>query len=131
MSEALEALTPSVGGDEGELGEGESDAGLCECSEGGQGAQEPVDAFALRVCWRCCRSAAMGYSSAGLRCLGVLFLGEVYPKRHFFVPDRGTLIKRVGVGMQRLNLYAQALIIPGRILRAPCESPSVLEDAQR
>jgi hypothetical protein len=50
LSEALEALSPSVGGDGGELREVESDAGLGEGSERDEGAQEPVEAFALRRC---------------------------------------------------------------------------------
>ena len=50
MSEALEALSPSVGRDGGELREVEADAGLGECAERDAGAQEPVEAFALRRC---------------------------------------------------------------------------------
>ena len=47
----------------------------------------------VRVCWRCCKRVAMGYSSAVLCRLGVVIVGEIYPKRHFFVPDRCTLIR--------------------------------------
>ena len=50
LSEAFEALSPSVGGDVGELSAVEADAGLCERAEGEQGAQEPVEAFALCGC---------------------------------------------------------------------------------
>ena len=50
LSEALEALSPSVGSDGGELREVEADAGLGEGSERDEGAQEPVEAFALRRC---------------------------------------------------------------------------------
>ena len=50
LSEALEALSPSVGGDGGELREVEADAGLGERAERDAGEQEPVDAFALRRC---------------------------------------------------------------------------------
>ena len=50
LSEALEALSPSVGSDVGELREVEADAGLCERAEGKQGEQKRVDAFALGGC---------------------------------------------------------------------------------
>ena len=52
MSEALEALSPSVGGDGGELREVEADAGLGECAERDAGEQEPVDAVELCGCER-------------------------------------------------------------------------------
>ena len=52
MSEALEALSPSVGGDVGELGEVEADAGLGECAERDAGEQEPVEAVVLCGCER-------------------------------------------------------------------------------
>ena len=50
LSEALEALSPSVGGDGGELREVEADAGLGECAERDEGEQEPVESVALRRC---------------------------------------------------------------------------------
>ena len=50
LSEALEALSPSVGGDGGELREVEADAGLGECAERDAGEQEPVESVELRRC---------------------------------------------------------------------------------
>jgi hypothetical protein len=50
LSEAFEALSPSVGGDGGELRAVEADAGLGECAERDAGEQEPVDAVELRWC---------------------------------------------------------------------------------
>jgi hypothetical protein len=50
LSEAFEALSPSVGGDGGELGKEQAHLGLGKCAEGEQGEQEPVDAFALGGC---------------------------------------------------------------------------------
>ena len=50
MSEAFEALSPSVGGDGGELCKEQAHLGLGERAECDEGEQEPVDAFALRRC---------------------------------------------------------------------------------
>ena len=50
MSEAFEALSPSVGGNVGELGKEQAHLGLGECAERDAGEQEPVEAFALRRC---------------------------------------------------------------------------------
>ena len=50
MSEALEALSPSVGSDGGELREVEADAGLGEGAERDAGEQEPVEAVELCRC---------------------------------------------------------------------------------
>jgi len=50
LSEAFEALSPSVGSDGGELSEVEADAGLGECAERDESEEEPVEAFALRRC---------------------------------------------------------------------------------
>jgi hypothetical protein len=50
LSEAFEALSPSVGRDVGELREVEADAGLGECAERDAGAQEPVESVELRRC---------------------------------------------------------------------------------
>ena len=50
LSEAIEALSPSVGGDGGELREVEADAGLGECAERDEGEQEPVESVELRWC---------------------------------------------------------------------------------
>ena len=50
LSEALEALSPSVGGDGGELRKEQAHLGLCERAEGKQGEQKRVDAFALGGC---------------------------------------------------------------------------------
>ena len=50
LSEALEALSPSVGGDGGELREVEADAGLGECAERDAGEQAPVESVEVRRC---------------------------------------------------------------------------------
>ena len=50
LSESLEALSPSVGSDVGELREVEADAGLGECAERDEGEQEPVESVELRRC---------------------------------------------------------------------------------
>jgi len=50
LSEAFEASSPSVGGDAGELGKEQADAGLGGGAERDWGEQEPVEAFALDGC---------------------------------------------------------------------------------
>jgi hypothetical protein len=50
LSEAFEALSPSVGGDGGELREVEADAGLGECAERDESEEEPVESVELRRC---------------------------------------------------------------------------------
>ena len=50
LSEAFEALSPSVGRDGGELRKVEADAGLGECAERDAGEQEPVESVALCRC---------------------------------------------------------------------------------
>ena len=50
LSEALEALSPSVGRDGGELREVEADAGLGECAERDESEEEPVESVELRRC---------------------------------------------------------------------------------
>jgi hypothetical protein len=50
LSEALEALSPSVGRDVGELREVEADAGLGECAERDESEEEPVESVELRWC---------------------------------------------------------------------------------
>ena len=50
MSEAFDALAPSVGGDVGELGKEQAHLGLGEGSERDEGEQEPVEAFGLCGC---------------------------------------------------------------------------------
>ena len=50
LSEAFEALSPSVGGDGGELCKEQAHLGLGECAERDEGEQERVDAFALGGC---------------------------------------------------------------------------------
>jgi hypothetical protein len=50
LPKAFEALSPSVGGELGELGKEQAHLGLCERAEGKQGEQKRVDAFALGGC---------------------------------------------------------------------------------
>ena len=50
LSEAFEALSPSVGRDVGELSEVEADAGLGECAERDESEEEPVESVELRRC---------------------------------------------------------------------------------
>ena len=50
LSEALEALSPSVGGDGGELGKEQAHWGLGERAACDEGEQEPVDAVELCRC---------------------------------------------------------------------------------
>jgi hypothetical protein len=50
LSEALEALSPSVGGDGGELRKVAADAGLGECAERDAGEQAPLESVEVRRC---------------------------------------------------------------------------------
>jgi hypothetical protein len=50
LSEALEALSPSVGGDVGELGKEQAHLGLGVCTERDEGEQEPVEAVESASC---------------------------------------------------------------------------------
>jgi hypothetical protein len=50
LSEALEALSPSVGGDVGELGKEQAHLGLGACTERDEGEQEPVEAVESASC---------------------------------------------------------------------------------
>jgi hypothetical protein len=52
LSEAFEALSPSVGGDGGELGKEQAHLGLGERAACDEGEQEPVDAVELCGCER-------------------------------------------------------------------------------
>ena len=61
----------------------------------------------VSACWRCWSRVAIGYSSAALCRLGVIIVGEIDPKRHFFVPDRCTLIReRAGSGGAHAQEFA-------------------------
>ena len=88
LSEAFEALSPSVGGDGGELGKEQAHLGLGAFTERDEGEQEPVDAVELCGCERvlevleqCCDQVLF----AVLCCLDVIIVDEIYPKRHFFL----------------------------------------------
>ena len=50
LSEALEVLSPSVGGDVGELGKEQAHLGLGACTERDEGEQEPVEAVESASC---------------------------------------------------------------------------------
>ena len=52
MSETLEALSPSVGGEVGQVGKEQAHSGLGERAERHQGEQEPVEAVVLCGCER-------------------------------------------------------------------------------
>ena len=52
MSEAFESLSPSVGGNVGDLGKEQAHLGLGECAERDAGEQEPVEAVVLCGCER-------------------------------------------------------------------------------